>query len=167
MERKLAGPGAPGKADRLVAKVERREALRPTLLGAHGWRYRPCGVKRLLRLRGVPLAHPGASRRSISLARFARNRQTSDALRRENAGSCPGRDAAFFTLLRRTGTHALTNAGALEWARAPQRTASRCGAGERRSPAMTHLKIDCEFPRKAGGKQEDPSLCFTQHERSS
>jgi hypothetical protein len=33
----------------------------------------------------VPVAHPGASRRSISLARFARHGQTSDALRRENA----------------------------------------------------------------------------------
>jgi hypothetical protein len=83
-ERKLAGPGRPGPADRLVAKVERREALRPTSLGAHGWRYQPCEAKRLLRLRGAPLAHPGASRRSISLARFARDRQNSDALRREN-----------------------------------------------------------------------------------
>jgi hypothetical protein len=71
--------------DRLVAKVERREALRPTSLGAHGWRYQPCEAERLLRLRGVPLAHPGASRRSTSLARFARDWQTSDALRRENA----------------------------------------------------------------------------------
>jgi hypothetical protein len=68
-----------------VATVERREALRPTSLGAHGWRYQLCGAKRLLRLRGVPLAHPGASRRSIFLARFARDWQNSDALRRENA----------------------------------------------------------------------------------
>jgi hypothetical protein len=83
-ERKLAGPGRSGPADRLVAKVERREALRPTSLGAHGWRYQLCEAKRLLRLRGVPLAHPGASRRSTSLARFARDCQTSDALRREN-----------------------------------------------------------------------------------
>ena len=35
-ERELAGPGRPGTADRLVAKVERREALRPTSLGARG-----------------------------------------------------------------------------------------------------------------------------------
>jgi hypothetical protein len=65
--------------------VERREALRPTLLGAHGWRYQLCGVKRLLHLKGAPLCASGASRRSISLARFARDWQSSDALRRENA----------------------------------------------------------------------------------
>ncbi|MEA2903296.1 MAG: hypothetical protein QOI12_683, partial [Alphaproteobacteria bacterium] len=35
-ERKLAGPGRPGTVDRLVAKVERREAPRPTSLGARG-----------------------------------------------------------------------------------------------------------------------------------
>ena len=70
---------------RLVAKVERREALRPTSLGAHGWRYQLCEAKRLLRLRGGPLAHPGASRRSTSLARFAGDWHNSDALRRENA----------------------------------------------------------------------------------
>jgi hypothetical protein len=66
--------------------VERREALRPTLLGAHGWRYQPCEVKRLLHLKGVPLAHPGASRRSTPPARFAGEEfwQSSDALRREN-----------------------------------------------------------------------------------
>src|SRR4051812_49720494 len=35
-ERELAGPGRPGTVDRLVAKVERREAQRPTSLGARG-----------------------------------------------------------------------------------------------------------------------------------
>src|ERR1700712_2132930 len=35
-ERKLAGPGRPGTVDGLVAKVERREAPRPTSLGARG-----------------------------------------------------------------------------------------------------------------------------------
>ena len=68
---KLAGPGRPGPSDRLVAWVERREALRPTLLGARGWRYQLRGAKRLLRLKGVPLAHPGASRRSTPPARLA------------------------------------------------------------------------------------------------
>jgi hypothetical protein len=55
--------GAPGRPTRLVAKVERREALRPTSLGAHGWRYQPRGAKRLLRLRGArsgTLAPPAA-----------------------------------------------------------------------------------------------------------
>ena len=63
-ERKLAGPGRPGTVDELVAKVERREVPRPTSLGARGWRHQLREAKRLLRLRGVPLAHPGASRRS-------------------------------------------------------------------------------------------------------
>jgi hypothetical protein len=35
-ERELAGPGRPGPVDGLVAKVERREAPRPTSLGARG-----------------------------------------------------------------------------------------------------------------------------------
>ena len=38
-ERELAGPGRPGTVDRLVTKVERREAQRPTSLGARGWRH--------------------------------------------------------------------------------------------------------------------------------
>jgi hypothetical protein len=84
-ERKLAGPGRPGTVDRLVAKVERREALRPTSLGARGWRYQLREAKRLLRLRGVPLAHPGASRRSIASRGSRGAGKTSDALRRENA----------------------------------------------------------------------------------
>ena len=82
-ERELAGPGRPGTVDRLVAKVERREALRPTSLGARGWRYQLRKAGPLLRLKGasqaswrLPPLHP--------LARFARDRQTSDALRREN-----------------------------------------------------------------------------------
>src|SRR3954447_4950857 len=74
----------PGTVDRLVAKVERREALRPTSLGARGWRYQLREAKRLLRLRGVPLAHPGASRRSTPSRGSRGILQTSDALRREN-----------------------------------------------------------------------------------
>jgi hypothetical protein len=69
-------------ADRLVAKVERREAPRPTSLGARGWRYQLRKAEPLLRLKGasqaswrLPPLHP--------LARFARDWQTSDALRRE------------------------------------------------------------------------------------
>jgi hypothetical protein len=68
-----------------VAEVERWEALRPTSLGARGWRYQLREAKRLLRLRGVPLAHPGASRRSIPSRGSRGILQTSDALRRENA----------------------------------------------------------------------------------
>jgi hypothetical protein len=72
-----------------VAKVERREALRPTSLGARGWRYQLREAKRLLRLKGAPLAHPGASRRSTRRRGSpARNYwQSSDALRRENAAA--------------------------------------------------------------------------------
>jgi hypothetical protein len=83
-ERKLAGPGRPGTVDRLVAKVERREVPRPTSLGARGWRYQLRKAGPLLRLKGasqaswrLPPLHP--------LAQFARDWQTSDALRRENA----------------------------------------------------------------------------------
>jgi hypothetical protein len=83
-ERELAGPGRPGTADRLVAKVERREAQRPTSLGARG--ALPREVGRLIPPhKGATSLHPGASRRSTPLARFARDQQTSDALRRENA----------------------------------------------------------------------------------
>ena len=83
-ERKLAGPGRPGAADRLVAKVERREVPRPTSLGARGWRYQLRKAGPMLRLKGasqaswrLPPLHP--------LARFARDWQPSDAPRRENA----------------------------------------------------------------------------------
>jgi hypothetical protein len=87
--------GAPERSTRLVAKVERREALRPTSLGAHGWRYQLCEAKRLLRLKGcaactswrLPPLHP--------LARFARDWQSSDALRRENT------DAWLFEILKK------------------------------------------------------------------
>jgi hypothetical protein len=41
-ERELAAPGRPGTVDRLVAKVERREAQRPTSLGARG---SPCRAR--------------------------------------------------------------------------------------------------------------------------
>jgi hypothetical protein len=61
-ERELAGPGRPGMVDRLVAKVERREAPRPTSLGARGSFCRARWV-RYSRLKGARW-HPGASRRS-------------------------------------------------------------------------------------------------------
>src|SRR3954470_4221530 len=62
-ERKLAGPGRPGTVDGLAAKVERREALRPTSLGARGWRHQLRKAGPLLRLKGARWC-PGASRRS-------------------------------------------------------------------------------------------------------
>src|SRR5947209_12092813 len=62
-ERKLAGPGRPGSVDGLAAKVERREALRPTSLGARGWRHQLRKAGPLLRLKGARWC-PGASRRS-------------------------------------------------------------------------------------------------------
>jgi hypothetical protein len=55
-ERELAGPGRPGTVDRLVAMVERREALRPTSLGARGWRYQLRKAGPLLRLKGASQA---------------------------------------------------------------------------------------------------------------
>src|ERR1700754_4399972 len=83
-ERKLAGPGRPGTVDRLVAKVERREAPRPTSLGARGTLPRevgtlipPPGV-----LRHCTPAPPAAPSPRVGIAR---DWQTSDALRRENA----------------------------------------------------------------------------------
>src|SRR6201982_3235543 len=56
-ERKLAGPGRPGTVDRLVAKVERREAQRPTSLGARG---SPCRARwvRYSRLQGCYVTAP-------------------------------------------------------------------------------------------------------------
>src|SRR4051812_26111898 len=81
-ERKLTGPGRPGTADRLVAKVERREVPRPTSLGARGALPREVGT--LIPPPRVPvgaLAPPAApSPRAV----IARDWQTSDALRREN-----------------------------------------------------------------------------------
>jgi hypothetical protein len=86
IERELAGTGRPGPVDELVAKVERREVPRPTSLGARGH----------LAARGgyVNPASKGASQAPWRLpplhrlARFARDWQTSDALRRENAETC-------------------------------------------------------------------------------
>src|SRR3954453_10865777 len=81
-ERELAGPGRPGTADRLVAKVERREVPRPTSLGARG-RLAARGGYVNPASRGARW-RPGASRRSTS-SRGSRGKwQTSDALRREN-----------------------------------------------------------------------------------
>src|SRR5437870_1933785 len=76
--------GPPERPTRLVAKVERREAQRPRPLGARdpvcraGWEGNPAskGASQAL-WRLPPLHRP----RALS----ARDRQTSDALRRENA----------------------------------------------------------------------------------
>jgi hypothetical protein len=81
-ERKLAGPGRPGTVDRPVAKVERREALRPTSLGARGALPREAGT--LIPSPRVPagaLAPPAAP---PPRAGIAGDWQTSDASRREN-----------------------------------------------------------------------------------
>ena len=82
-ERKLAGPGAPGKVDRLVAKVERREAQRPTSLGARGRVAARGGTSS--HLKGCCVSAPWRLPPLHPLARFAGDWQTSDALRRENA----------------------------------------------------------------------------------
>src|SRR3954462_10600045 len=77
-------PGRPGTVDGLVAKVERREVPRPTLLGARGWRYQLREARRSSS-QGCPLV-PWRLPPLHLLARvFARDWQTSDALRRENA----------------------------------------------------------------------------------
>jgi hypothetical protein len=80
-ERKLAGPGRPGTADAWWL-VERWEALRLALgargsLAARGGYVNPAS-------KGARW-YPGASHRSIPSLGFARDWQTSDALRRENA----------------------------------------------------------------------------------
>src|SRR5436305_3317033 len=67
-ERELAGPGRPGSADGLVTTVERREAQRPTSLGARGWRHQLREVGTLFPPLRVPRRHSGASRRSTPLA---------------------------------------------------------------------------------------------------
>ena len=64
--------------------MERREAQRPPSMGARGLTV-PREVGPLIPPQRAPRKHSGASRRSIALARFARDQQTSDALRRENA----------------------------------------------------------------------------------
>src|SRR5436853_532508 len=60
---KAGRTGAPRTVDGLAAKVERREALRPTSLGARGWRHQLRKAGPLLRLKGARW-RPGASRRS-------------------------------------------------------------------------------------------------------
>ena len=82
-ERKLAGPGRPGTVDGLVAEVERREALRPTLLGARGSLAARGGYVNPAS-KGARWC-PGVSRRSTPSLGLARDWQTSDAVRRENA----------------------------------------------------------------------------------
>src|SRR5205807_3404665 len=54
-----------------MAKVERREAQRPTSLGARGWRHQLREVGTLIPPQRVPRKHSGASRRSIPLAQVA------------------------------------------------------------------------------------------------
>jgi hypothetical protein len=83
-ERKLAGPGRPGTADGLVAKVERREAPRPTSLGARGFAL-PREAGPLIPPQGCYVIAPWRLPPLHRLARFARDWQTSDAWRRENA----------------------------------------------------------------------------------
>src|SRR5947209_17247268 len=51
-----------------MAKVERREAQRPTSLGARGWRHQLREVGTLIPPQRVPRKHSGAYRRSIPLA---------------------------------------------------------------------------------------------------
>ena len=65
--------------------MERREAQRPTSLGARGLTV-PREVGPLIPPQRVPRKHSGASRRSIALATARGDTgKTSDALRRENA----------------------------------------------------------------------------------
>jgi hypothetical protein len=82
--------GKPGLVDELVAKVERREAPRPTSLGARGWRYQLRKAEPLFRLKGAsqaPWRLPPLHR--ASAVRWRRSFwQNSDALRRENAKPC-------------------------------------------------------------------------------
>jgi hypothetical protein len=79
-ERELAGPG-PRNGRRPGGQVERREAQRLPWARAV-----PCRARwvRYSRLKGARWC-PGASRRSIPSLGFARDWQTSDASRRENA----------------------------------------------------------------------------------
>src|SRR3954453_24122604 len=78
------GAGDRRVGDWLVAKVERREAPRPTSLGARG-RLAARGGYVNPASRGATSLHPGASRRSIPSRGSRGILQTSDALRRENA----------------------------------------------------------------------------------
>src|SRR3954463_6048491 len=72
------------ESEDLVAKVERREAPRPTSLGARGHLAARGGYVNPAS-RGATSLHPGASRRSTP-SRGSRGKwQTSDAWRRENA----------------------------------------------------------------------------------
>ena len=80
-ERKLAGPGRPGTVDGLVVTVERWEALR-LALGARGRLAARGGFT--ARLQGCYVTAPWRLPPLHPLARFARDWQTSDALRREN-----------------------------------------------------------------------------------
>jgi hypothetical protein len=81
-ERELAGPGRPGTVDRLVAKGGAPGGAAPYVTGRARFTL-PREVGTLIPPLRVPagtLAPPAAP----SLAPFARNLQTSDALRREN-----------------------------------------------------------------------------------
>ena len=103
-ERKLAGPGRPGTVDGLVAKVERREAPRPTSLGARGALPREVGT--LIPPQGCPLV-PWRLPPLHPLAQFARDWQTSDALRRENENAWlfESVDQNFGTMSQHTPRH--------------------------------------------------------------
>jgi hypothetical protein len=165
-ERKLAGPGRPGPADRLVAKVERREALRPTSLGARGWRYQLCGAKRLLRLRGAPPAHPGASRRSIpsrgsrgtgkTRTHCAARMRRFGCLKIESPTRVPGAMQRSSRCFAEPGPYQMplsVTAPALQ--RTAPRRATRCaasGARTLRRPALQHrVSLEQEFLRALAG----------------
>jgi len=66
-----------------VAKVERREVPRPTSLGARGALPREVGT--LILPQGVPVGALAPPAAPSPRAGIARDWQTSDALRRENA----------------------------------------------------------------------------------
>ena len=93
-ERKLAGPGRPGTVDSLAAKVERREALRPTSLGARGWRYQLREVGTLFLPPRVPagaLAPPAAPPPREGFREGPGKPRTHRAARMRNCAVIPGR----------------------------------------------------------------------------
>jgi hypothetical protein len=117
-DRARAGPtGAPRDGRQAGGQVERREALRPTSLGARGWRYQLREVGTLLPPPRVPagaLAPPAAPPPRLG-SRGTGKPRTHCAARMRRCGclkfesliSFPGRDAARSpceALLRRTGT---------------------------------------------------------------
>jgi hypothetical protein len=115
-ERKLAGPGRPGTVDGLVVGgalggaapnlgrarclAARGGYVNPASKGCltqHPWRLPPLHpLAQVARGTGKPRTHCAARTRARG------------CLKSESPPSCPGRDAALFALLRRTGTVANT-----------------------------------------------------------